>query len=133
MTAAAISLPAADPASGLTDNPSASTQSGAARRIRALNDRPRRTFTGGLLMVTAGVQTLTEADRAELVRRVQTYDDSGAGNDAYGEHDFGRVIVGAAGYFWKIDYYDAGLSHGSPDPDETVTRRVITIMREDEY
>ncbi|WJH38898.1 DUF3768 domain-containing protein [Aliirhizobium terrae] len=73
---------------------------------------------------------MTEADRAELWRRVQSYDQFDAGNDPYGEHDFGRVNVGGASYYWKIDYFDADLTHGSPDP---ITRRVMTIMREDEY
>ncbi len=126
---------ASQPAGGPQAALLATDESGAgARRVRDLNDRLRRTYSGGHTMMTAGVQALDVASRRELLRRVQTFDNFDAGNDPYGEHDFGRVIINAVGYFWKIDYYDAGFSHGWPDPaDETVTRRVLTIMREDEY
>lgn len=105
-----------------------------ASRIRDLNDRLRRTFVGGRIVVTAGVQTLTGMGLAELVRRVRAFEDFDAGNDPYGEHDFGRITFDDANYYFKIDYYDATFNDGSPDPaDETLTRRVMTIMREDEY
>lgn len=134
MMSAAIHRPAGPPASGLSGNPPDANRTDAARRIRALNDTLRRTFVGGRIVITGGVQALDEADQAELWRRVQAYDQFDAGIDPYGEHDFGRVIVGGANYYWKIDYYDADLIHGSPDPaDAAITRRVMTIMREDEY
>ena len=37
-------------------------------------------------------------------------------------------------HFWKIDYYDHALENGSENPaDPEITRRVLTIMRADEY
>lgn len=103
-------------------------------RIRDLNDELRKTFSTGRVMLTSGVQALEESDRAELLHAVQQFNDFTAANDPYGEHDFGRVIVGGEGYFWKIDYFDNDLQYQSPDPaDATVTTRVLTIMREDEY
>ncbi|MDW9525875.1 DUF3768 domain-containing protein [Sinorhizobium meliloti] len=103
-------------------------------RIRELNDELRTTFGTGRVILTSGVQVLDEAARAELLRAVQQFNDFTAGNDPYGEHDFGRVVVRGEGYFWKIDYYDNDLQYQSPDPaDATITTRVLTIMREDEY
>ncbi|MBW9090041.1 DUF3768 domain-containing protein [Rhizobium wenxiniae] len=131
---AATHRPAGPGASGVTGNPPEANQTAAARHVRALNDTLRRNFVGGRIVITAGVQALDEADRAELLRRVQAYQEFDTDNDPFGEHDFGRVDVGGASYYWKIDYYDADLVHGSPDPaDETLTRRVITVMRDDEY
>lgn len=103
-------------------------------RIRDLNDELRRTFSTGRVMLTSGVQALEEGARAELLHAVQRFDQFDPANDPYGEHDFGRVIVIGQGYFFKIDYYDNDLQYHSPDPaDATVTTRVLTIMREDEY
>lgn len=102
-------------------------------RIRELNDELRATFSSGRVMLTSGVQALDEGERAALLQAVQQFNDFTAANDPYGEHDFGRVVVGGEGYFWKIDYFDSDLQCQSPDPaDEAVTTRVLTIMREDE-
>jgi hypothetical protein len=104
------------------------------RLISQLNDRLRETFSGGRVMLTRGVQGLPDDERAQLLRTVREFDDFNAANDPHGEHDFGRVLVAGQGYFWKIDYYDVDLQYLSPDPaDTTVTTRVMTIMREDEY
>ena len=49
-------------------------------------------------------------------------------------HDFGAINLDGELYLWKIDYYDNDLAFGSPDPaDPDVTRRIMTIMRADEY
>jgi hypothetical protein len=119
---------------------SASQSSGAAAAsarsdsILLLNDRLRQTFTSGRVVVTAGVQALDDTLRAEVLGLVRAFDAFSPDNDPYGEHDFGRVVVGENGFFWKIDYYDIDLHCLSPDPaDEAVTTRVLTIMREDEY
>lgn len=103
-------------------------------RISRLNDRLRKTLLGGRMMLTPGVQSLDDTLRASLLVEVQNFDAFTSANDPYAEHDFGRVVVEGEGYFFKIDYYDLDLQHGSPDPaDESVTARIMTIMREDEY
>lgn len=51
-----------------------------------------------------------------------------------GEHDFGILVVDDTKLFFKIDYYDRDLEHGSEDPaNPEVTTRVLTVMLPDDY
>ncbi len=111
-----------------------STTVSTAERIRALNDAFRRTFVGGLVMITAGVEAMPVDQRRSLLAKVRAFDVFTDDNDPHGEHDFGAVDEGGVRCFWKIDYYDRATEMGSPDPaDPAVTTRVLTIMRADEY
>ena len=103
-------------------------------QILELNDLFRSTFIGGKVMMTEGVGNLAPDALAALVSGVRTFHAFNEDNDPHGEHDFGSIDVGEEKYFWKIDYYDHSLEFGSADPsDPTVTTRVLTIMRADEY
>lgn len=103
-------------------------------KIRLLNDKLRKTFTGGKVMLTVGVCDLNDNDRAELLNQVRTFDKFTANNDPNQEHDFGAIDFKGTTYFWKIDYYDNDYLYMSPDPtNEDLTNRVLTIMRGDEY
>ena len=52
----------------------------------------------------------------------------------FGEHDFGALTVAGVRLLWKIDYYDAAMAGGSPDPaDPSVTTRVLTVMLAHEW
>jgi hypothetical protein len=105
-----------------------------AATIRTLNDAFRRNPTAGRVMLTSGVQALPQSERLALLAAVMTFSDFNAGNDPHNEHDFGALDRGDVSYFWKIDYYAQDFEMGSPDPaDPHVTRRVLTIMRADEY
>jgi hypothetical protein len=104
------------------------------QKIAQLNDALRTSFTGGRLMVTAGVSALPENIQADVLRAVQAFDTFTPDNDPYGEHDFGRIEIGDCLVFWKIDYYDETLRYSSEDPaDPTLTIRVLTIMLTEEY
>ena len=71
---------------------------------------------------------------AALVVAVRDFKDFTPDNDPHGEHDFGAVEHDGVRYFWKIDAYDRSLTFASQDPaDPSVTTRVLTIMRADEY
>lgn len=105
-------------------------------KIRSLNDnfRQKLIVNTGTVLLTQGVISLPEGSVAELLDRVRTFDQFTPDDDPHGEHDFGAIDLDAVRYFWKIDYYDQSKTGGSPDPaDPTVTHRVMTIMRADEY
>ncbi|WP_245495834.1 MULTISPECIES: DUF3768 domain-containing protein [Rhizobium] len=105
-----------------------------AAAIRSLNDAFRRSPTAGRVVITPGVSALPHDQRLALLMAVVGFDDFNAGNDPYNEHDFGAIELDGVSYFWKIDYYDQDYAMGSPDPaNPHVTRRVLTIMRADEY
>ena len=105
-----------------------------AARIRELNDAFRKTFVGGKVLLTQGVNGLSDDDKRALLAKVRAFDDFHRDNDPHGEHDFVNVEHDGVGYFAKIDYYDSEMTMGSEDPaDPDKTARVLTIMRTDEY
>jgi hypothetical protein len=103
-------------------------------RIRVLNDDFRRSFVGGLVLITAGVEAMPADRRKSLLAKVRAFDVFTEDGDPRGEHDFGAIDEGDVRYFWKIDYYDRATEFGSPDPaDPAVTTRVMTILLASEY
>ena len=103
-------------------------------RVRELNDEFRRTFVGGRVMLTAGVNALSDRDKAAVLAKVRTFDAFNGDNDPHGEHDFVRFDHDGVKYFGKLDYYAPDMQAGSEDPaDPAQTARVLTIMRADEY
>lgn len=104
-------------------------------KIRRLNDCFRRSMVfGGTIVFTQGVSALASADKTELLRLVRTFDAFTADNDPHDEHDFGAIDFAGVRYFWKIDYYDLAHEFASSDPaNPAVTRRVLTVLRADEY
>lgn len=113
-----------------------------AEKIASLNDEFRRELlrlnrlrsVPGKTVMTRGVATAPGDVVERLVKEVVGYDAFESGDDPYGERDFGAVEVDGVRYFWKIDYYDLDYEFGSEDPaDVSVTRRVLTLMRADEY
>ena len=103
-------------------------------KIRALNDKFRRSGLGGTVVMSRGVSELDEDQQKEIIIAVKSYDDFTPDNDPYGEHDFGAFEAQGHKLFWKIDYYAPDMRHGSSDAsDPEITKRVLTIMFRDEY
>ena len=102
--------------------------------IRDLNDHLRIKGIGGKVMLTRAVAALPPQTLSALLAAVRNFDDFTSGNDPWGEHDFGSVTVNGDTYFFKIDVYDVNLEFGSPNPaDETISRRVLTVMTAADY
>ena len=102
--------------------------------IAQLNDKLRKTATGGRLMVTRGVLGLRGFETGQLLKALAAYDRFDVNNDPHGERDFGDLQLFGAELLWKIDYYDERLEFGSNDPaDPLVTTRVLTVMLDSEY
>jgi hypothetical protein len=71
------------------------------RRPDELNDDFRRTFVGGLVMITAGVEAMPDEQRRSLLAKVRAFDAFTEDNDPHGEHDFGAVDEGGVRCFWR--------------------------------
>jgi Protein of unknown function (DUF3768) len=73
-------------------------------RLRDLNDAFRRTFSGGKVMMTCGVDALPDLIKARALQLVRIFDDFSEDNDPYGEHDFGSFELANFKFFWKSCY-----------------------------
>ena len=103
-------------------------------KIALLNDEFRRTFRGGTVMMTSGVDELPDCVKAEALVQVAMFSQFTVDNDPHDEHDFGSFDLVGRKFFWKIDYYDKDLQYGSEDPsDPERTMRVLTLMLAEEY
>jgi hypothetical protein len=100
-------------------------------RIRELNDRLRKTGSGGRIVITAGIQALGPQVIASIVRTMAAFDEFSDDNDPYGEHDFGSFRVGCETIFFKVDLYEEpNVKDANGEP---VVTRVLTIMLAEEY
>jgi hypothetical protein len=109
-------------------------QSDQAARVCSLNDDLRRFGRGGRVMMTSGIEALGVVATVRILAAVAGFDAFTADNDPHGEHDCAIVEVDGTRVLFKIDYYDRELVYHSLDPsDPLVTRRVMTVMRADEY
>jgi hypothetical protein len=74
-------------------------------KIRDLNDAFRRTFIGGAVVITPGVEAMAADQRQSILAKVRAFEAFTADNDPHGEHDFGAVEERNVRCFWKIDYH----------------------------
>lgn len=100
-----------------------------AAEIADLNDTFRRTSRE--LILTSGIAELSPLVE-QILTGVRRFDEFSFDNDPYYEHDFGSFTIEGISVMWKIDYYDQNLRYWC-DPLDARCRRVLTIMRADEY
>ena len=93
------------------------------------NDVFRRGGFG--VMMTQGIQAMGDDVRG-ILESVRNYSKFTPDNDPYGERDFGCLNWKGEQVFWKIDYYDQALQYGE-DPMSPACKRVLTVMKADEY
>jgi Protein of unknown function (DUF3768) len=58
-------------------------------RVQEINDAFRRSFIGGVVVVTAGFESLPAGRRGLILAKVRAFDQFNEDNDPHGEHDFG--------------------------------------------
>lgn len=102
--------------------------------IKTLNDNFRRSFIGGKVMLTQGINAKLADDVAIILSEVRMFNDFTKANDPYDEHDFGSFNYKGDKIFFKIDYYDENLKYASEDPANSAeTVRILTVMLASEY
>jgi len=86
----------------------------------------------GRAVITRSVAALPADDIVAILAAVRGFAAFDAGNDPYGERDFGRLEVAGHFVIWKIEYY-AGpeLEFGAEDPARSY--RTLTIMLGEDY
>ena len=98
--------------------------------IATLNDTFRKTFTGGQVLLTAGIAAMSSEDKANIISLVQNFNDFTPDNNPYSENDFGNFDYKGEKILWKIDYYDLKNKYHSEDPSNPyITNRILTIMK----
>ena len=102
--------------------------------IKSLNDNFRKSFIGGRVILTQGINVKTPRDIARILAKVRNFNNFTKVNDPYNEHDFGSFDYNGEKIYWKIDYYDKDYQFYSADPSNPdITNRVMTVMLASEY
>ena len=86
----------------------------------------------GTVRMTPGIEFMDHVDYLLTLRAVKDFNEFEEGDDPYGEHDFGMVMVNGNKVFWKIDYYDSDKCEFGTE-DKLKAYLVLTIMLAEEY
>ena len=98
--------------------------------IATLNNKFRKSFIGGEVLLSAGIAAMSSEDKANIVSLVQNFDNFTPDNNPYSENDFGTFDYKGEKILWKIDYYDLNNKYHSEDPSNPdITNRILTIMK----
>lgn len=109
-------------------------------KICELNDKFRKgqdpTIPGKIVFTSGLLNLLGENNKGseDVVLLVREFDDFTPDKDPHKEHDFGAFEFCGSKIFWKFDYYDPDLMHGTNDAsDITKTFRMLTVFLASEY
>jgi len=103
-------------------------------KVAQLNDLLRKEGIGGRVMMTQGIQALSDETRKNVFQAIQEFDAFTTDNDPYKERDFAALTVDGERINFKFDYYDKSMQYASDDPsDPTITERIMTVMLASEY
>ncbi len=99
--------------------------------VAAMNDQFRVKGLGNGWILRPHVRSLDAESLLQLLGKIQAF----TGFPKNDPHNFGSVELDRdEEYFWKIEHFDHEQKFQSADPSNPcVTRRVMTVMRADEY
>jgi len=99
-------------------------------RVSLLNDQFRRSFKGGRVVVSPGVEALPKADLIAVLQKVKEFDGFIPAFDPSDERDFGVFEHNGERYLFQINYYTKDMAGRSTDPgDIDKTVRILNIKK----
>ena len=69
--------------------------------IKSLNDNFRKSFNGGNVLLTTGINAKRQEEIAEILNQVRCFNNFTKANDPYNEHDFGSFDYNGEKYIGK--------------------------------
>jgi hypothetical protein len=103
--------------------------------LRQTNDKFRRTFIGGAVIVSEGFAALDEELKSDILWRIRNFDDFQANEewDPENEHAYLALDYRGCHIVVLIDYWSRDMTSYTHDPyDPAETQLVMTIRFEDE-
>jgi hypothetical protein len=103
--------------------------------LRENNDRFRRTFIGGAVIVSEGFAALDDELKSDILWRIRNFDNFEANEDWDPENEHAYLALEYRGcrIVMLIDYWSRDMTSYSGDPyDPKETQLVMTIKFEDE-
>ncbi|MDH5327628.1 MAG: DUF3768 domain-containing protein [Gammaproteobacteria bacterium] len=98
-------------------------------RVALLNDQFRRSFKGGSVNVSPGVEALPEPVLFEVLNKVREFDDFRPCFDPREEHDFGVFAHNGERFLFQIDYYNQDMTARCEDPGDENAVRVLSVKK----
>ncbi len=104
------------------------------RKIASQNDEFRRTFTGGCVETSKGIDALDTYTQSCVYQFIRTSKNFSGDIDPFDERDLGGFVIGVHRIVWKIENQGKDKAEKSPDPSNPeLTTRILKIMLAEEY
>ena len=110
-------------------------------KIAKLNDELRKQIinnqwqkTHNMIVMSKGISEYDPMEQNAIFEKVAEYNDFSEDNNPFKERHFGDFEFNFVKMYWQIDYYDLnGEYHSEDKSNPDITKRVLTIMKADEY